>query len=658
MPNLIVNGELVLYGPVGFTDFFDESGFNSSQVIEALAELSGDIVVRLNSGGGIATEGAAIYNALKRRDGKVTVKIDAIAASAASLIAMAGDEISMPLGSLLMIHEPSGLTVGPADEHRRTAGVLDTMTGVFAQVYANRTGLAEAEVRTMMKAETWLSPDEAVENGFATAASDQDAPATADACFDYRSYLHAPETLGALARDRRAQGLPMVAMASAPHERKDKIMPKANPAVAADQTAAIPDVNTRIYELCTTVKMTLADANKIVREAEGDLAKAQAAIINMLAERDPDGGRVTPNHFPDSNCSVMIARDIEDALYARLRGKPAEGRASEWQGRSLLDMGAALLEARGERIISRNRDRLAAQIMASGTTHSTSDFPFVTGAAANRYLLDAYQAAETPLKQLARVRNAANFKAMTIGRLSEMPKLEEIKEGAEITYGSRSEAKETYRLKTYARMFGISREALINDDLGAFSDTLAAFGRAAAQTEADLIADLLLDNGGLGPVLDDGVTLFADARGNKSAAGTVLTVGNLSEGRKVLRDQKGLDGETPLSLKPAFLVVGSGNETEGEQIITNITPATTGDVNPFGGRLTLLVEPRLEADAWRLFAAADEAPILEIAYLNGVQAPKLETREGWNTLGTEFRAILDFGAGITGWRGAYLNEGG
>ncbi|NKK29203.1 head maturation protease, ClpP-related [Rhizobium leguminosarum] len=660
MSKLIVDGELMLYGPVGFTDFWDESGFTSSQVIEALAALPGDLVVRLNSGGGIAMEGSAIHNALKRHDGRVIVKIDAIAASAASLIAMAGDEIEMPLGTLLMVHEPSGMTLGPADDHRRTAGVLDTMTGVFAQVYAERTGLSEIEIRRMMKDETWMAPQDALANGFATSVSEHAPTASmADAAFDYRTYAKAPDRLKRLATERKAMGLPMVAVASAPHKRKELTMTEPNVAPVDDQaTTNLQDVNSRIYQLCTTAKMTLAEANKIVLDAKGELAKAQTMIINHLADQDPMGGRVTShNPMAHSNCSVMVARDIEDALYARIAGKPAQGRASEWQGRSLLDMGAALLEARGERVISRNRDRLATQIMSSGATHSTSDFPFVTGNAANRFLLDAYRAAETPLKQLARIRNAANFKAMTIGRMSEMPKLEEVLEGAEITYGTRSEAKETYRVKPYARMFGISREALINDDLDAFSDTLRAFGQAAAQTEADLIADLLLDNSGLGPLLDDGVTLFADARGNKAVTASALSISSVSDGRKALRDQKGLDNQTPLSLRPQYLVVGSGNETTGEQIIAAITPSATDDVNPFSGKLSLLVDPRLEEDAWRLFASPDQAPILEIAYLNGVEQPKLETREGWNTLGTEFRAILDFGCGITGWRGAYLNEG-
>ncbi|MGO8528055.1 head maturation protease, ClpP-related, partial [Rhizobium ruizarguesonis] len=267
MSKLIVHGELMLYGPVGFTDFWDESGFTCSQVIEALAELSGDIVVRLNSGGGIAMEGSAIHNALKRHDGRVIVKIDAIAASAASLIAMAGDEIEMPLGTLLMIHEPSGMTLGPADDHRRTAGVLDTMTGVFAQVYAERSGLSETEIRRMMKDETWMAPQDAIANGFATSVSEHAPTASmADAAFDYRTYAKAPDRLKRLATERKAMGLPMVAaVASAPHKRKEAIMTEPNVAPVDDQaTANTQDVNSRIYQLCTTAKMTLAEANKIV----------------------------------------------------------------------------------------------------------------------------------------------------------------------------------------------------------------------------------------------------------------------------------------------------------------------------------------------------------------------------------------------------------
>lgn len=117
---LIKNGELCLYGTVGGS-WWDEEYFTASEVNGALEEMSGDIVVRLNSGGGSAFQGIAIQNALLRYDGEVTVSVEALAASAASVIAMAGDDVVMQPGSMMMIHDPSSITFGTAEEHERTA---------------------------------------------------------------------------------------------------------------------------------------------------------------------------------------------------------------------------------------------------------------------------------------------------------------------------------------------------------------------------------------------------------------------------------------------------------------------------------------------------------------------------------------------------------
>lgn len=198
---LLVGGALMLYGPVGVHDFWDGDGFTAADVVNALALMEGDITVHLNSGGGIATEGAAIHSALSRHDGNVTVVIDGIAASAGSLIAMAGDRIEMPIGSLMMIHEPSGVTVGRAADHRQTAAVLDTMTATYAQVYARRTGLSSRDVLQLMADETWLTPAHAVEMGFADVEIDAEpAIASLDPSFDFRSYLRAPSELVSLKR--------------------------------------------------------------------------------------------------------------------------------------------------------------------------------------------------------------------------------------------------------------------------------------------------------------------------------------------------------------------------------------------------------------------------------------------------------------------------
>ena len=196
---LIKNDALILYGEVG-RGFYGSSGieaFSDVDVIDALMEMEGDITVHINSGGGIAFEGAAIYNALKAHDGKVTVEIDGIAASAASIIAMAGDEIVMHDGSMMMIHNASGITLGTKDDHSKSIERLDRLDSLMASVYAKRSGQKATAIKTMMDDETWMTGPEAIKAGFATKIDE--AKASAPSLFDYRMYSRAPEQLVAMA---------------------------------------------------------------------------------------------------------------------------------------------------------------------------------------------------------------------------------------------------------------------------------------------------------------------------------------------------------------------------------------------------------------------------------------------------------------------------
>jgi hypothetical protein len=168
---------------------------------------------------------------------------------------------------------------------------------------------------------------------------------------------------------------------------------------------------------------------------------------------------------------------------------------------------------------------------------------------------------------------------------------------------------------------------------------------------------LLLQNSGDGPSLNDGSPVYKTTRGNKAAAGSAITVPALGDGRKALRDMKGLDGITPINAVPKHLVVGSAKETEAEQALAAIAAAHVDDANPFSGKLVLHVEPRLTGNAWRLFADPAQVTSLVIAYLNGLGGPQLAVQEGWTTLGAEFRAVLDFGCWMEDWRGTYLNPG-
>lgn len=151
-------------------DVIGDWGVSAAELVPAIEQITApNITVRVNSPGGDYFAGVAIANALVRHPANVAVHVDALAASAASVIAMAGDEIVMHPGAQMMIHDALTMTVGNAAEHTKTAALLDAASDDIAAVYAARSGLTDAAgFREQMRAETWLTAEAAVEAGLAT----------------------------------------------------------------------------------------------------------------------------------------------------------------------------------------------------------------------------------------------------------------------------------------------------------------------------------------------------------------------------------------------------------------------------------------------------------------------------------------------------------
>jgi ATP-dependent protease ClpP protease subunit len=153
------------------------------------------IDLRLNSPGGSVFDAVAIFNALTRHSGTVTVWIDGIAASAASYIAMAGDEIVMPENAFLMIHDPSGLVMGTAADMRDMAETLDKIAASMTRGYAARSGKSEEDIAALMAAETWFDAQDALDAGLATRMAE---PVRIAASFDIGRFRNAPMALAEL----------------------------------------------------------------------------------------------------------------------------------------------------------------------------------------------------------------------------------------------------------------------------------------------------------------------------------------------------------------------------------------------------------------------------------------------------------------------------
>lgn len=371
----------------------------------------------------------------------------------------------------------------------------------------------------------------------------------------------------------------------------------------------------------------------------------------LVADRSPIDAR--EGEIPGQRGGAAEMRSaMEDAIFSRLSGRAPSDAGREFMGVRMIDMARGLMEARGERVRWMSAPRLVDAMARSGA-HTTSDFPHILGNAVRRYLLTTINDYPSPLKPITRPRTALDFRSISLPKLGVNPSLLLVPENAEFKRGSVVEAAEGYSLNTYGRIFAITRQALINDDLGAFASVFQGWARAAAELEAEIIAGLIINN----PVMSDGNALYSSAHGNIAGSGSAISVASLGAARMAMRLQKDLDGITPVSATPKYLVVGAAKETEAEQVLTQLTAATVSDANPFPGRLTLLVDPRLPGNAWRLFAEPGAWPVVEIARLEGQEDVFVESRVGFDVDGVETKARVDIGGAAVDWRGTYMNPG-
>ena len=391
-------------------------------------------------------------------------------------------------------------------------------------------------------------------------------------------------------------------------------------------------------------------------DADVDADAARRAAFEEIAKRSAPairGEQVRIELGESHDDPALRARQMGEALYSRINPRhELSDPARRYAYATPVDMARELLTLRGESTMS-----LSPATLITRALHTTSDFPIILGDTVGRVLRDAYQAAPSGVRRLGRQTTARDFRSVNKIMLGEAPLLEKLNEHGEIKAGTMAEAREAYKVETWARKIGITRQVLVNDDLGAFADLARRMGQAAAETEARILVALLESNTGNGPKLSDNKTLFHADHGNKAGSGAAISDATLSAARLALRTQTGIEDRT-IRVTPRNLLVPPALETEAEKWLASVSPARADDVNPFAGALSLVVEPRL-SNTTRWYVTADPAEIdgLEYAYLAGGEGPQVESKSGWDVDGVEIRVILDYGAGFIDHRGWYANPG-
>jgi Mu-like prophage major head subunit gpT len=356
-----------------------------------------------------------------------------------------------------------------------------------------------------------------------------------------------------------------------------------------------------------------------------------------------------------------------------------EEMARQYVGHSLIELARKSVELDGVNTQGMDRMRIATlaliprnghtETFGMGGAESTSDFPAVLANVANKTLRMAYEAFPQTFKPFSKPATAADFKPINRVQLNDLPSLPLLNEKGEYQRVNLNDSNATYSLGTYGGVVAITRKAIINDDLGAFTRTSASLGTASARTQSDVVWGLITANGNMA----DGNAVFSTAHKNKNTGtassidptvntGSNATLAALAAARKGLRIQKAPNG-TPLNLVPKFLLAPAALETYALQLVYPIQLAAStvaGVIPEWISGLTPIIEPRLDAvstTGWYFVADPATIDTVEYCFLEGQEGVYYETRQGFDVDGIEMKARMDFGAQVIEFRGLQLNAG-
>jgi hypothetical protein len=441
---------------------------------------------------------------------------------------------------------------------------------------------------------------------------------------------------------------------------------RAAPVPAEPVKETPPDISAIRAEEAKKERQRIADIRKF-----GNLARADEATIIDFIERgipaedakaqmlEKWAAKVDGETSRSDTSVTTDARDkfIEagvNAIRARAGLEKMDG-GNEFRGLRLTEIAKVCLERAG--VSHRGMSEL--EMVKRAFTQSTSDFPVLLENAMHKTLLGAYATAPDTWSRFCKIGSVTDFRAHNRYRTGSFGNIDEVNENGEFESKTIPDGeKASITAKTKGNIINISRQTVINDDLGAFIGLSQMLGRAARRTiEADVYA-LLASN----PVMGDSVALFDSAHGNLAGSGAIVSMAAIEAGRVAMAQQMDINDNDYLHLRPAIWVgptfQGGNARSVNDAQYDPDTPNKLNKPNIVRGLFREVVDtPRITGNEWYLFADPMDAPVIEVAFLNGDQEPFLEMQEGFEVDGVKWKVRLDYGVAALDFRGAYKNPG-
>ena len=432
---------------------------------------------------------------------------------------------------------------------------------------------------------------------------------------------------------------------------RSAVPPAVDPTHAAQQGATAE--RARVTEINTLCRNFGLDATPYIEDGSTVEKVKDAILQKQITDRQPQRSGI---QVGDEGIDKFRAAATDGLLLraARTVTKPAPG-ATELRGLRLRDLAVECLIRAGETGAHLLRD----EELLKRALSPDSTFQGIISDAANKTLSQAYAEAPTTFQYWTGKGSNSDFKAAEHYRISEAGNLELLPQNGVIAYdGPMKDEKVTKAVLTYAKSWGFTREAFINDDLDMLSKVPSAYVIAAKRGINSLVYKMVATN----PLIFDSKNLFHADHRNLGTPGKIGTVAR-SEARKLMRTQKDLRNIATLNISPKYLLVPAELETDAAQYMRSEaepSSSNSGVANVFRNSYEVITEAELDqysTTAWYLAADPNIADTVEVTYLRGQEEPTLETDIPFDRLGMNFRIYFDYGVTLLDSRGMFKNPG-